>query len=284
MSNSKKTLHEGKTVNLHTHSRYCGHGSGELSDFVEAAKRSKFTALGLSEHCPVPDERWNSSRMDYNQIQTYMDECRTLQRDESDIEILCGFECDHDARYTSWYKEELLDTHFADYLVFAIHYMGGADHGDLYLQKISSDKKNLHEYTDRYVDGLLSGMYLFGVHPDIFGMFYRSWDDEAISCSKSILACAESQQIPLEINGYGFRKPIITSTEGRRLQYPLRQFWELATQYDIQVIVNSDTHYPEDMDLEGLGAHELAQDLNLTYTDWIISDNTFGGKTIEKQK
>ena len=273
MAHTTASLHEAKRVNLHTHSRYCGHGSGELAQYVETAKSSGLSLLGISEHCPVPDHRWHRSRMAFHQLETYMDECRNLQNATQELQIVCGFECDHHPQYTNWYRERLIDSGFADYLIFGVHFLSDSNLSDVFVRKLPATRAWLHTYTDLYLDGLNSGLYQFGVHPDLFGMFYTRWDQEAISCSQAILSCAESANIPLEINGYGCRKPMIETDEGMRWQYPIRQFWELASQYDLQVIVNSDAHRPEDLDISGIGAYELAQQFDLNLVDWQVDSS-----------
>ena len=273
MAHIDTTQHLPHRSNLHTHSWYCGHGTGTLQQYVQRAKNLRLSLLGFSEHCPVPDGRWSRSRMRFNQIEPYIQECRQLQRQETELTILCGFECDHDPEHSAWYNQYLLDSGRADYLAFGVHYLETPDAKDTYIRNLSSQPKWLHTYTDRYIDALMSGNYLFGVHPDLFGMFYTSWDAEAISCSKSIIECAASQKIPLEINGYGCRKPQIRSDEGMRLQYPLRQFWELAAQYPVPIIVNSDAHDPADLNLDGVGAFELARDLHIELSGWTIKQD-----------
>lgn len=268
MENSETTHIQAKKANLHTHSRYCGHGIGELSQYLQSAKKQGLEMLGFSEHCPVPDGRWHRSRMQYSMLDTYIAECRTLQSEENGLIVLCGFECDHHSDYATWYKDHLLNQGRADYLAFGIHYLSTPDGKDTFMRKLPPSTKWLHTYTDRYIEGILSGTYLFGVHPDLFGMFYTSWDKEAIACSKHILEAASSVKFPLEINGYGCRKPKIPSSEGMRWQYPMRKFWELATQYDVPVIVNSDAHRPEDLALHNIGAFELADTLGIPLPGW----------------
>ncbi len=270
MADIKKTLHVAGKVNLHTHSWYCGHGTGTLSEYVQAAQSLGFTALGLSEHCPVPDDRWRESRMPYSSIDTYMTECRQLQSRERGLQILCGFECDHDPRYVAWYRERLLENRFTDYIAFGVHHVDGPDGKETYAPKLPPTKQSLHTYTNRYVDALQSGNYLFGVHPDLFGVFYTRWDDEAASCSREILRCAKDMGIPLEINGYGLRKTPIHTETGPRQPYPLREFWELAAEEEVITIVNSDAHDPRDLDLRGVGAFELAAEMGITVSGWSV--------------
>jgi histidinol-phosphatase (PHP family) len=220
--------------------------------------------------------------MAFNRLDAYMDECRALQRGVEDLQIVCGFECDHHPRYVSWYRERLLDSGFADYLAFGVHYLSDSKLTDTFVKKLPATSSWLHIYTDLYIDALKSGLYRFGVHPDLFGVFYTRWDQEAISCSHAILSCAADLQIPLEINGYGCRKPMIDTAEGMRWQYPVRQFWELASQYDLQVIVNSDAHTPEDLDVSGVGAYELAHQCNLELVDWQVELVLRGDSSIQQ--
>ena len=37
----------------------------------------------------------------------------------------------------------------------------------------------------------------------------------------------------------------IHTPEGRRHMYPIKSFWELAANYKIKVVINSDAHYPK---------------------------------------
>jgi len=234
-------------VNLHTHSWYCGHGVGELSEYVTAAEEQELDLLGFSEHCPLPDHRWPTSRMEFELLDPYLEECRQLQQSTDTLQILVGLECDYYPEYETWYREYILDKNRVDYLCLGVHSLPDASGQDVYMKHLPQDKRLLHEYTDLYTGGLSSGLFLFGVHPDLFASFYHVWDAEAIACSKEIIECAVAYDIPLEINGNGLRKSMIDTPSGRRRQYPLREFWELAATYPVQVTTNSDAHAPEEV-------------------------------------
>jgi histidinol-phosphatase (PHP family) len=75
---------------------------------------------------------------------------------------------------------------------------------------------------------MATGLFAFVAHPDLFANAYLAWDAEAEACSRAILAAAADLSVPLEINGYGMRKPEIETREGVRRKYPWRRFWELA--------------------------------------------------------
>lgn len=283
MNKPNYSTHNPKEINLHTHSYYCGHGSGQLIDFVNKAKEIGLTALGFSEHCPLYDEKWEGTRMPFSLLDTYMQECRSIQESEKELAIVCGFECDHHPNYTSWYKDNLLDNNFADYLALAVHFLVDVDGYEKYVGDLSFTKKMLHSYTDAYIDGIQSQLYLFGVHPDIFGMFYTKWDDEAIACSKAIFEAAVDSNVALEINGYGYRRGKIKAAEGYRFQYPMYNFWNLAKEYDLDIILNSDAHMPSDLDLTDVEVYQLIDDLQLELPSWEISKDEHYNLKIVKE-
>ncbi|HPY91565.1 MAG TPA: hypothetical protein PLT23_12610, partial [Lentisphaeria bacterium] len=90
-------------------------------------------------------------------------------------------------------------------------------------------------------------------------------EDERLGPSTgSIVEAAVACQVPLEINAYGLRKKMVVDSDGCRHLYPLRRFWEIAAEYDdLQVVVNSDAHLPEDVWGNTDDAIRLAQELRL---------------------
>ena len=110
---------------------------------------------------------------------------------------------------------------------------------------------------------MASGLFTFVAHPDLFGHSYLPWDENTIACSHAILQAASALSIPLEINGNGFRQPMINVEDKQRCVYPLEPFWELATGYDILVIINSDAHAPEDILANTSDAYALAEKYRL---------------------
>ena len=73
-----------------------------------------------------------------------------------------------------------------------------------------------------------SGHFTYLAHPDLFGMSYIDWDEDAIKASRKILEAAERLNMPLEINVNGMRKGKIKYNNGERYLYPIKEFWEPA--------------------------------------------------------
>lgn len=104
-------------------------------------------------------------------------------------------------------------------------------------------------------------------HPDLFDNSYLTWDNNTIHASRDMLAAAAELQVPLEINGYGLRKAKIDTPTGTRTMYPWLPFWELASEYDVRVIVNSDVHQPEDVSSNLQQAADIALGCGLKFAD-----------------
>jgi histidinol-phosphatase (PHP family) len=114
-----------------------------------------------------------------------------------------------------------------------------------------------------------SGLFSFIAHPDAFGIGYKKWDENAVSCSADILSAASELGILLEINGYGLRKSKIDTPDGKRYKYPLNPFWEMAANFDITAVCNSDAHRPEDVAASITDARAIAEKYNVETTDMI---------------
>lgn len=233
--------------NYHTHTARCKHAVGTVDDYIQAAIKQKVEVIGMSDHTPFPnDSHWLKVRMAYAELEDYCKEIDEAQAKYNNIQILKGFECEYLKDYHQYYKDVLLGEHGADYLILAGHQIFGTSPWNLN-GETKSLKEELRLYADYLVKGMETGLFAFVAHPDVFGTFYLEWDEEAAAASKYIIAAAEAYHMPLEVNGYGLRKPEIVTSQGVRRMYPLHPFWEIAGQYDIQVLANSDAHKPEDI-------------------------------------
>ncbi len=262
-----------EVVNLHTHSKFCGHASGMPVAYVQEAAKAGLQLLGLSDHCPMPDDALIRSRMGWSEVTEYDQACRSaIAAAPESLRVLRAFECDYFPQYHSLYQDYFLGELECDYLLFGVHYLATERNPWLPIHHVQLTKSDLHAYTDQYVASMRSGLFLFGAHPDLFAFNYRTWDDEAKACSRQILSCAVDLHIPLEINGYGFRKPKIDTPAGKRMAYPLREFWELAAEYPLMVTTNSDAHTPKEVAVHLEATRAFATELGLAFCDVLVED------------
>jgi len=231
--------------NLHTHTYRCKHANGDINDYIEAAIEHHVDRLGISDHTPLPDNRWLGVRMHLDDLQEYSDTIDHAKLHyQGQITILKGMECDWSSEYIDFYQTELLEKYQFDYLIGASHWFPFNDEWQMSFNITTPGQ--VMAYAKFYAQAIASGLFSFMAHPDVFCSNYE-WDDVAIIGAKIILQAAAKYNTPLEINGYGFRKPKVDLPSGSRPGYPYTKFWELAANYNIQVVCNSDAHRPQDI-------------------------------------
>lgn len=253
--------------NYHTHTYRCKHASGDVEDYAREALKKQMKVLGMSDHAALPDNRWLDVRMEKDELSIYVQKVREAQAEYKALKILLGMECEYAKEYHAYYKEELLDKWKFDYLILGAHYYPMNGEWRNVFKGVKSQQE-LKAYSDYVAAAMEAGLFLFTAHPDLFANSYELWDKETAACSKYILEAAESFHMPLEINGYGLRKPMIKTAEGSRRMYPFKPFWELAARYNIEVIVNSDAHRPEDVDANIEEGMSIAREYGLKLADF----------------
>ena len=235
--------------NYHTHTYRCRHASGDVPDYVEAARAAGVAELGFSDHVPWKDGRWPDSRMDYGLLADYVEAVRAAARAEAArpsgrVGIVLGLECEWSPDDDSYLRDELVGGLGIEYLVSGTHYY--LDRGAWEDVGLLRDAAGLAAYARHVERSVASGLFAFVAHPDLYCLGYLRWDEDARACARDLLDMARDARIPVEINGYGLRKPRVRAPEGERWPYPHRGFWELAASYDLDVVVSSDAHRPVD--------------------------------------
>lgn len=159
--------------------------------------------------------------------------------------ILLGLECEWAPELDTYLREDLLAERGVGYLVSGTHsyLQGGAWEDTVAI----TTARGLVAYARHLERSLASGLFSYVAHPDLYCMGYLGWDDSARACARDVLAAAQACGLPVEINGYGMRKPRVPGPAGPRWPYPREEFWDLAAELDLGVILNSDAHRPVDV-------------------------------------
>lgn len=246
-------------TNYHTHTLLCNHAAGLLSEYAAQAKKDGCTALGFSDHCPYPpgdDDCWENIRMRTEDVAFYQAEVHKAA-ETVDFPVKCGFECEWDKKYASWYKDMLLGEYRAEYLVLGSHWLTrGREH--IYAMDFTS-RKDFHDYVNQTVEGIRSGLFSFYAHPDLFMRSFVDWDDDIACCSEALIDAAVGMNLPLEINGNGLQRSVLNTKRGVRYQYPYDEFWEIAARKNAAVICSSDAHCPADVMQNAISAYTYAR-------------------------
>ena len=236
--------------NFHTHTYRCRHAEGDIADYVKKAAELGMNKIGFSEHAFIAGME-NPLCMPEEDIPGYVEACRAADGEQG-ISVLCGMECDYDPSDESFFREFYLGQFGMDYLVGSVHVLKGRHDIMNVFANSHFGVKELRIYTDLYVRMIESRLFTFCAHPDLFGRPIEvgegsnGWDENAEAAAKEILDAAEENGTVLEINTSGIWK---TRERGHKtIIYPRWQFWEMASDRNIRVIANTDSHSVEKLD------------------------------------
>ncbi len=229
-------------ANLHTHTWRCKHASGDVADYVRAARDGGMRVLGMADHTPLPDGRWRDHRMDLAQLDGYIAAVRAADAAEPAVRVLLGLECDWDPVFAEFYRDELLGRRGFDYLIAGCHFT--PYQGDWYssFEEVTTPAL-LRAHVRQAEATMASGLFAFITHPDIFGACQARWTADTAAAARDICTAAAALGMPLELNGYGLRKPWRHGRPG----YPWDPFWEIAAEAGVEVVLSSDAHRPQDL-------------------------------------
>lgn len=240
-------------TNYHSHCNYCD-GQASVEEFVKAAIEQGFTSYGISSHAPLPFRtRW---AMKEKYVLDYLAMCACMKElYSSQIDIYTGLEID--------YLNDEINPASSRYQQLALDYRIGSVHmlydEDRKLHDIDCQPEKFREIVDTYFEGNLEmviRLYIVRILRmvslggfDILGhadkVFYNAshyhphlleedWYNKLIR--EYFETIAEDGRCMVEINTKAYR------TKG--VFFPNQKFFGLLRELGIQVLVNSDAHYP----------------------------------------
>lgn len=253
--------------NFHTHTFRCKHAKGDAEDYCEFALAHGMETLGFTDHTPIPDDRWIRARMQYDELDDYTNAVQKAKQSFPELRVLLGMECEYVPKFHAFYEDELLGEREYDFLIGGPHFFTD-DYGEwVGTYGGTVDGPSLRDYA-RYVGEMIeSGLFEFIAHPDLFGNCYKDWDANTIAASRDILATAAECGVGLEINALGCQKIAKKSVLNPYPMYPWLPFWELASEYDVETIVNADAHRPQDLQRRTSEAEAIRVSCNLKSMD-----------------
>ena len=235
----------------HMHTKWSGHATGEMRDYVETGVARGLAEIGFSVHMPITIPFEKKLYLSKDEMPLYIDEARRLQDEFAGrILILIGGECD----YAPGQEDEIetaISAYPFDYMYGAIHFIDGWSHDN-------PECKDRWETGDvaaiyrRYYELLCaaarSGFYDIVSHFDLVKKFgYRPQEDVSESEEAAAEAVARAG-MAVEINTSGFDKPA-------REQYPSESILRRLCKKGVPVCFGSDAHAP----------HEVARHFDRAY-------------------
>lgn len=219
-------------VNLHAHTVRCNHASGTEREYIENAVKAGFTRYGFADHAPYVfrDGYYSNFRMKPEQQEDYVNTLLALKEEYRDvIDIRIGYEAEY---YPEFFGEFLkLVTRFpVDYLILGQHFME-SEMTRKYSGIKTEDEGYLAQYVDQYIEGMKTGVFTYGAHPDLVN--FVGSDAAFDKHYGRLLEAAKNLKVPMEINFLGIRD---------HRAYPHDRFFRLCGEIGAEVCFGCDAH------------------------------------------
>ncbi len=243
--------------NYHSHTYRCGHADFDMKDedYVKEYIKMGFEKIAFTDHSPEKNEidKRESMRMKYSQKEEYLDSIKKLREKYKDkIEIQTGYEVE----YLPGEEENLLELkNETDKIILGQHFIYGKDKNLKILGEDEFTDEDLLRYAEYIEKALEYKIPNIVGHPDFYMLKRKTFGKIEEQVANMICKAAEKYNIPLEINlnriyrrTYSQNKEFDKLTKEDRLEqlkeaaYPCKEFWEIATNYNIKVLYGNDTH------------------------------------------
>lgn len=246
-----------QNFNYHSHTYRCMHADMDVTDedYVKEYIKHGFKKIAFTDHCPeknIIDDR-PKIRMPYSQKDEYLRSIGLLKdKYKNQIKIESGFEVEYmpgDEKNIAELKND------SDKIIIGQHFI----YDDNKKIKIFSKTDCTDDELIRYGNYIKAAIELkfadIIAHPDIYLYRRPVFGEVERQVAETICECAEKNDIPLEINlnfifGKTYYENKKHNTDPYDVQikklntvvYPRKEFWEVASKYNVRVLYGLDTH------------------------------------------
>ncbi|AVX21046.1 histidinol-phosphate phosphatase [Carboxydocella sporoproducens DSM 16521] len=231
-------------VDYHIHTARCGHASGRMEEYVEAALARGFAEIGFADHLPMywlPEAKRDPEiAMTFAQLPGYVAEVKQLQQKYPGISIRLGIEAD----YLPGCKPRLLQAlagYDWDYIIGSVHFLDDWGFDDP-RQLEEYNRRDPEQYWEEYYrliqESALAGVFDIIGHADLIKKFDPPRPSQLYRLYDETVAILAQCQVAVEINTAGWRVPA-------REQFPDADFLARCARAGVPVTFGSDAHKPE---------------------------------------
>jgi len=231
-------------VDYHTHHVRCGHASGNLSDYVEAAIKAGLDEIGLSDHGPIyhlgphPHVQPRTA-MSQHELPRYMAELLQVRdRYAGRIAVKLGVESDAILGWDQHYRN-LWGQYPLDYVIGSVHWLGdwsifweerpaGRSTADLYTEYLHTTQAVAR-----------SGVYDIIGHLDCIKTVGHLPDPAITPLLEETVKVLAETGVTVELNTSGWRKRSCNDC------YPRAALLERCHHWGVPVTLSSDAHHPD---------------------------------------
>jgi len=245
-------------VDYHIHTRYSPDATGEMSEYVEQARKKSIDEIGFSEHTILHYDT-DYPRRSPQTMNNYVHEFLRVKRN-SEMPVKLGAEVDFFAEDVGKTAEFLKEYPF-DYVIGSVHYLGKWSI-DSSRQVREYSKRSILKVYEEYFAAIrrLCQSKLFDVlgHADlvkIFGFKPETNYDNVLDETAKALA---RNDMCVEINTSGLIRPC-------KEMYPSLPFLALLKKHNVPITFGSDAHRPSDVGRRFDEAIALAKEAGYTH-------------------
>lgn len=227
---------------FHTHHERCGHATGSIREYINAAIDKGLQSIGISDHTPIfasnEDHPSPGGTMAKSEFSKYVEEVLALKKEYAGkIEVLLGIEADFIPEHLDLYRK-IISSYSFDYIIGSVHqYHGISIYNGKYWDELASQEKV--EVKEKYYDYIFqsaeSGMYDILGHVDALKRYYSGYTDVMTEATDFTLKTIAKNDVVIEIN---------SSDENWA---PGADFLERALYFGVKVTFGSDAHKPEEV-------------------------------------
>lgn len=247
-----------QNFNYHSHTYRCGHADLDFQDeeYVKDYIKMGFKKMAFTDHCPEKNEidKRQRMRMKYEEKKEYLKSIKNLKEKYVDkIEIKSGYETEYLPGEEDNINELKKET---DIIIIGQHFVYDDNKNLKIFGKNDFSDKELTRYAEYIEEAMKLNIADIIAHPDIFMLRRDNFGEIESKVANMICKSAEKYNIPLEINlnnifahtYYTNEELNHNSIEEQRKNlsnviYPCKEFWNVATKYNIKVLYGIDAHH-----------------------------------------
>lgn len=243
--------------NLHSHTNFSD-GSSHPEDYIKSAINAGIEVYGFSDHAPIPNIDCNWC-IKPEMLKAYFKKTRKIQKAyENKIKILVGLEADY---IPDIIKPSDFNAFKPDFLIGSVHFLKPQDkntlvHIDNGFEKFEDGMKTHFNgdiqlitkyYYSQIIDLIKSGGFQILGHIDKIRVWIEKINPQILKTDwynellKKVAVESFNSGLFIEINTRGMYKGVTKEP------YPSWKFIEILDTYNVKMILNADTHIPDNI-------------------------------------
>ena len=246
-------------ADYHTHHYRCGHATGQMDDYVEAAIDAGIEEIGLSDHSPIYHFEGDAhprplGAMAQAELPAYIDDLQRVRARFADsISIRLGVESDYVLGWDAHYRQ-LWQRYPLDYVIGSVHWLKHWSIFDPVLPSKQDAAQVYAEYLHTTQAAARSGAYDIIGHLDCLKTAGHILDPTITPLLEATVRVLAESGVAIELNTSGWRKPINEC-------YPRAELLACCFHYGVPITLGSDAHMPGDVAYRFGDAIQLLQDI-----------------------